>query len=113
MPLWESGFIIPAVMPQDHYVAQTYLRAFGDPKRPDRIHAYRKRDAGYFCPSPAAICKTLDWDQNPKYLSPADALGRWLKMFEPHWAATIARVAKTHHLSPTDKFMVAGYWAYL
>lgn len=102
-----------AAMPQDHYVAQTYLRAFGDPKKPDRIHAYRKSDAGSFCPSPAAICKTLDWDHTPKYLSPPDALGRWLKIFEPHWAATIARVAETRHLSPTDKFMIAGYWAYL
>jgi len=100
-------------MPQDHYVAQTYLRAFADPKNADRIHAYRKSDSGHFSPSPAAVCKTMDWDQNPKYLSPPDALGRWLKIFEPHWAAAVTRLSETHHLSPSDKYVIAGYWAYL
>jgi hypothetical protein len=46
-------------MPQDHYVAQRYLRAFADPDTPERIHAYRKSDCGYFSPSPAAVCRRL------------------------------------------------------
>jgi hypothetical protein len=100
-------------MPQDHYVAQTYLRAFTAPETPERIHAYRKSDGYYFSPSPAAICKSLNWDINPKYLSPPDALGRWLKIFEPHWAGAVTRLLETHHLSHTDKSLIAGYWAYL
>jgi hypothetical protein len=105
-------------MPQDHYVAQTYLKAFADPatvsnpKRGGKIHAYRKADSGYFHPHAVAICKTLDWDKNPKYLSPPDALGQWLKIFEPQWAAAAARLGTTW-LSPSDKFIIAGYWAYL
>jgi hypothetical protein len=87
------------IMPQDHYVAQTYLRAFADPETPGRIHAYRKSDAGYFSPSSTAVCKSLNWDLNSKYLSPQDALGRWLKIFEPHWAGAVTRLLETHNLS--------------
>lgn len=99
-------------MSHDHYVAQTYLRAFVDPKT-NCLHAYRKRDSGYFSPSPYAVCKTMNWDQTPKFLSPADALGQWLKIFEPHWASTVARLETSHHLAPEDKHVIAGYWAYL
>jgi hypothetical protein len=106
-------------MPQDHFVAQTYLTAFIDPdtlrgpKSGGTIHAYGKRDLKHFTPSPAAICKTLDWDQNPKYLSPPDALGLWLKTFEPHWASAVKRISQNHHVSYGDKFLLAGYWAHL
>jgi Protein of unknown function (DUF4238) len=100
-------------MPQDHYVAQTYLRAFADPETPGRIHAYRKSDAGYFSPSSTAVCKSLNWDLNSKYLSPQDALGRWLKIFEPHWAGAVTRLLETHNLLPKDKYLITGYWAYL
>jgi hypothetical protein len=106
-------------MPQDHYVAQTYLKAFADPttvkdpKKGGQIHAYRKSDRGYFFPFASAICKTLDWDTTEKYLSPPDALGQWLKIYEPHWAAAVDRLSTNHHLSSVDKFLIAGYWAYL
>jgi uncharacterized protein DUF4238 len=46
-------------------------------------------------------------------LSPPDTLGQWLKIYEPHWAGAVARLATTHHLSPADKFIIAGYWAHL
>jgi hypothetical protein len=106
-------------MAQDHFVAQTYLRAFVDPETMDgsgkggKIHAYSKKDLKYFTPAPAAVCKTVDWDRNPKYLSVPDALGQWLDIFEPHWASAVERLADHHHLSQTDKFLLAGYWAYL
>lgn len=106
-------------MPQDHFVAQTYLRAFTDsdtvrsaPKG-GKIHAYSKKDLKYFTPSPAAICKTLDWDRNEKYLSQPDALGKWLDIFEPHWASAVERLVQHQNLSHVDKFLLAGYWAYL
>jgi hypothetical protein len=58
-------------MPQDHFVAQTYLNAFADPatiKDPEKgglLHAYDKAgDGRHFCPSAVSICKTLDWDRN-------------------------------------------------
>jgi hypothetical protein len=106
-------------MPQDHYVAQTYLKAFADPvtvkdpKKGGKIHAYSKRDLKHFTPLSIAICKTLDWDLNPKYLSPPDLLGQWLKIFEPHWAGAVGRLERDHHLSPADKCVISGYWAYL
>ena len=99
-------------MPQDHYVAETYLRAFIDPKT-NCLHAYRKSDSGYFSPSPDNVCKTMNWDQTPKFLSPPDALGLWLKIFEPHWASVVAKLAASHVLAPDDKFVIAGYWAHL
>jgi hypothetical protein len=100
------------VVPQDHYVAKTYLRAFTDPKT-NCLHAYSKRDSRYFTPPPERVCKTMDWDQNPKFLSPPDALGQWLKIFEPHWAAAVAKLEASHELMPDDKFVIAGYWAHL
>src|SRR4029077_7491448 len=50
---------------------------------------------------------------NSKYLSPQDALGRWLKIFEPHWAGAVTRLLETHNLSPKDKYLITGYWAFL
>lgn len=106
-------------MPQDHFVARTYLAAFIDPDTVrgsisrGTIHAYGKRDLKPFTPSPATICKTLNWDQNPKYLSPPDALGLWLKTFEPHWASAVGRLSENHDLSRDVKFLLAGYWAHL
>ena len=106
-------------MPQDHFVSQTYLKAFADPETaydPDKggkLHVYSKRDLKYFTPFSAAICKTLDWDQNPKYLSPPDALGQWLNIFEPYWASAVGRLEDNHYLSTVDKMIIAGYWAYL
>ena len=106
-------------MPQDHYVAKTYLKAFADPatiKDPEKggqIHAYHKRDGKYFLPFADGVCKSLNWDTTEKYLSPPDALGQWLKIFEPNWPWAIDRLSTTHHLSSVDKFIIAGYWAYL
>jgi hypothetical protein len=98
-------------MPQDHYVAQTYLGAFIDPKT-NHLHAYSKRGSGYFEPTTASVCKTMNWDQTPKFLSPRDALGRWLEIFEPPWAAVVAKLETSHVLAPNDKDVLAGYWAY-
>jgi hypothetical protein len=105
-------------MPQDHYVAQTYLRAFGDPatvKDPEKgglLHAWRKSDLGYFPAYANNICKTAGWDDNPTYLRPPDALGQWLKIVEPHWKLSVGKLSSST-LAPVDKLMIAGYWAYL
>jgi hypothetical protein len=99
-------------MPQDHYVAKAYLRAFID-LRTNRLHAYSKRGSRYFRPSPHSVCKAMNWDQTRKFLSPPDALGLWLKIFEPHWAAVVARLEASHRLAPDDKYAIAGYWAHL
>jgi hypothetical protein len=105
-------------MPQDHYVAQTYLRAFGDPatvKDTDKgglLHAWRKNDLKYFAAYANNICKTAGWDDNPKYLRPHDALGQWLEIFEPHWKPSVGRLADSN-LAPVNKLLIAGYWAYL
>jgi len=100
--------------PQDHFVAETYLRAFLDPNRPTVLNAYAKADdARHFTPTPDAICKRLNWDETPRFLSPPSTLGDWLKMYEPHWAGAVERLGKDHQLSSIDKLLLAGYWAYL
>jgi Protein of unknown function (DUF4238) len=107
-----SRAVSVASMSQDHYVAQTYLSAFIHPQT-GRLHAYSKRDSRYFVPSTGSVCKTMNWDQTPKFLSPPDALGRWLKIFEPPWASVVAKLEASHDLAPDDKYVIAGYWAYL
>jgi Protein of unknown function (DUF4238) len=55
----------------------------------------------------------MNWDHTPKFLSPPDALGRWLKIFEPDWATVVAKLEVSHDLLPNDKSLIAGYWAHL
>jgi Protein of unknown function (DUF4238) len=78
-----------------------------------QLHAYGKRGSPYFTPSTGSVCKTMNWDQTSKFLSPPDALGQWLKIFEPHWASVVAKLEASHDLPQGDKFVIAGYWAHL
>ncbi len=98
-------------MTKDHFVAQTYLRHFGDPARKGMLHAYRKSDGKYFPCHTADVCHEWDGDLNP-LLVKNDLLGDFRKIFEPQWNVSIETLlSKT--MSPTDMFAVAGYFANL
>jgi hypothetical protein len=99
-------------MSHDHFVAQTYLRHFGDPAEDGRLHAYRKSDSKHFPCWPADVCREWDGDLNPAWLKEPALLGQYRKIFEPLWNVAIAGLLSngpSHH----QRFAVAGYVANL
>lgn len=98
-------------MTNDHFVAQTYLRHFGDPSRKGMLHAYRKSDGGYFPCNSKDICHEWDGDLNP-LLVKSNMLGEFRKLFEPQWNTSIATLL-SRTMKPKDKFAVSGYFANL
>src|ERR1700677_226674 len=98
-------------MTKDHFVAQTYLRYFGDPSKPGMLHAYRKSDGKTFPCRTKDVCHEWDGDLNP-FLAKKDLLGDFRAMFEPQWKVSVETLlAKT--MRPADKFVIAGYFANL
>lgn len=80
-------------MPQDHYVAQTFLKHFGDAE--GRLHAYSKSKGGeYFSPWPKDVCKEWDGDLNPAIEGMPEMLGEYRKLFEPKWKPAVEELNK-------------------
>lgn len=98
-------------MAKDHFVAQTYLRHFGDPSRKGMLHAYRKSDGKYFPCNTKDVCHEWDGDLNP-LLVQSDILGQFRKLFEPRWHTSILTLL-SRTMTPEDKFAVSGYFANL
>lgn len=97
-------------MPNDHFVAQTYLKHFADER--GLLHAYRKSDAKCFPTRAADICHEPDGDIIPNFLSDPAYLGAFRGAFEPMWNHVVE--ALKSGACPNDvKFHVAGYWANL
>jgi Protein of unknown function (DUF4238) len=97
-------------MPNDHYVAETYLKHFADER--GLLHAYRKSDAKYFPTRPPDICHEPDGDIIPAFLSNPAYLGAFRGAFEPVWNHVVAAL-KARACTQDVKFHVAGYWANL
>lgn len=98
-------------MPQDHFVAQTYLKHFGDPNRDGMLNAYRKRDGHQFPCWPNDVCREWDGDLND-LLTEKSLLGDFRQMVEPYWNESVANAESgrpTYH----DKFVIAMYMAHL
>jgi hypothetical protein len=94
----------------DHFVAQTYLKHWCDPKT-GMLRAYSKGGKEFPC-YPKDVCREWNWDTNPAFRGNADLLADFRKAFEPFWKPTVASI-RTAALSSGDKFTLAGYWAQL
>jgi uncharacterized protein DUF4238 len=97
-------------MPNDHFVAQTYLKHFADER--GLLHAYRKSDGKYFPTRPVDICHEPDGDIIPDFLSEPAYLGAFRGAFEPMWNHVVAAL-KSRACTQDVKFHIAGYWANL
>lgn len=97
-------------MPNDHYVAQTYLKHFADER--GLLHAYRKSDTKYFPTRTSDICHEPDGDIISKFLSDPAYLGAFRGAFEPMWNHVVG-VLKSGACTKEVKFHIAGYWANL
>jgi hypothetical protein len=73
-PVITAENLAESSMPQDHFVAQTYLKAWCDPASRDHMHAYRKSDLKRFPCRPYDVCRERDGDIVPAYLKDPAAL---------------------------------------
>lgn len=98
-------------MPKDHYVAQTYLKHFLDPKLGNLLHAYDKKGLKHFTARTRDICYAHDWDTNP-YFQDQRAIDKYLKVIEPKWNYGVTDI---HNLLKYEeiKYFMAGYIAVL
>ena len=97
-------------MPKDHYVARTYLKHFAGPKK--MLRAYRKSGGKDFPCKPADICRELDGDVIPDFLSDTTYLGDFRSTFEPLWDSSLASLEQCS-INMHGKRRIAGYWASL
>jgi len=98
-------------MAQDHFVAQTYLKHFGDSTCGGMLHAYRKSDGQQFPCWPKDVCREWDGDLNDR-LHDQGLLGEFRRMVEPWWNESVAN-ALVEKPSYHDKFVIAMYMAHL
>ena len=78
-------------MRKDHYIAQTYLKHFGDLRIDGMLHAYRKPDGSKFQCWPKDVCHEWDGDLNPILTQP-ELLGDFRRMFEPYWSLSLENI---------------------
>jgi hypothetical protein len=100
------------LMPNDHFVARTYLKRWCDRDKNQRMQAYRKPNGTSFPCWPEDVCAEAGGDLNPAYFKDPAVLGQFRAIFEPRWDAAIGAVEK-RKLTVDDKFVIAGYWANL
>jgi uncharacterized protein DUF4238 len=99
-------------MPNDHFVARTYLKRWCDRDKNQPMQAYRKPSGASFPCWPGSVCAEAGGDLNPKYFQDSAVLGQFRAIFEPRWDAAIDAV-EMRKLTIDDKFVIAGYWANL
>ena len=100
-----------AELGQDHYIAQTYLKHFGDGSKGGMLNAYRKSDGAAFACWPKDVCREWDGDINP-LLSEPGLLGDFRGIFEPWWNLSVGAILGGD-ISPQEKFALSGYIANL
>src|ERR1700733_11828745 len=91
-------------MSNDHFVAQTYLKHFGNPPRGGLMHAYQKSAGQEFPCHPRSVCHEWDGDMNP-LLSSTRFLGDYRKLYEPKWRTSVATLLQ-NALSNEDRFAI-------
>ena len=99
-------------MTRDHYIAQTYLKHFGDPTIGGMLHACRESSGKTFRCWPRNVCREWDGDRNRRYLAHPELLGEFRALFEPNWNPAVADLLQGN-ITAQVKFVVAGYMANL
>jgi hypothetical protein len=98
-------------MAKDHYVAQTYLKHWYDPKNKPPLQVYRKSDLKHFPCRPRDVCHEWDGDLITEYLTDPARLGKFRKIFEPRWKPTVERLS-AGKIDPKDKLVLSIAWAH-
>jgi hypothetical protein len=96
-------------MAKDHYIAQTYLKHFIDPRLKVLLHVHCKHDLKYFTPTTKDICFEEGWDTNPYFQDP-ETVAKYLKIVEPKWNRGVNDIKELLQYEEVKYFM-AGYIA--
>jgi hypothetical protein len=100
-------------MSNDHFVARTYLKRFGDAELGGMLHGYPKSGEAVFPCWPNDVCREWNGDINEAYLARTpDLLGQYRKIFEPPWSGAV-KALESGPLSADHRFSIAGYVANL
>lgn len=100
-------------MPKDHYVAQTYLRAFGLADNSGLVNVVRKSNLSRQNAIPIkSICYDVDWSTTEYLPNNPRAVEDYLKLFEPKWAECVKSIQEDTYTA-TTKYLMAGYLSYL
>ena len=99
-------------MANDHFVAQTYLKRFAQP-RGTQLHGYSKSKLTEFPCWPKDVCREWDGDLVPEFLSNPAGLGEFRKLFEPHWNTALDCLLEDCDAGGQVKLAIAGYAANL
>lgn len=100
-------------MANDHYVAQTYLRHFGDPPESGRLYGYLKGSGKEFPCRTKDVCREWDGDINEEWITSRPELrGDFRKIAEPNYNPALAALIKGEP-SPTDRFVISAMAATL
>jgi len=98
-------------MEQDHALAQSYLKHFGDASKGGMLNTYRKADGTVFACWPKDVCREWDADIN-SMLSESGLLGDFRTLFEPSWNLSVGTILGGDVVAQ-DKLAVSGYIANL
>jgi hypothetical protein len=100
-------------MANDHYVAQTYLRWFGDPDNNGRLRGYQKSKLRDFPCYPKDVCSEWDGDLNAEFLAARPELrGDFRRLCEPRWNGAVERLHKAR-LDGDDRYVMSAMAATL
>ena len=99
-------------MSNDHFVARTYLKHFGDQKARGMLHAYRKTDGKEFPCWPKDVCHEWEGDLNDAFPDNPGMLGDYRKIFEPLWNPAVQTILEGS-IGREEKFIVSAYMANL
>lgn len=100
-------------MAKDHYVAQTYLKAFGLADNSDLINVVRKSNLSRQNAIPVkSICYEVDWSTNEYYPENPRVVEDFIKPLEQAWNNCVDKIASNSY-GATTKYLMAGYLAYL
>jgi len=100
-------------MAKDHYVAQTYLRAFGLADNQDLVNVVRKSNLSRQNAIPIkSICYGVDWSTTEYIPDNPRAVEDYLRLFEPKWAECVKSIQEDTYTVMT-KYLMPGYLSYL
>ena len=100
-------------MANDHFVARTYLKNFGDAENGGQLYGYSKTYGKQFPCWPRDVCREWDGDLNPSWLgSCPNLLGEFRKIFEPLWGTSVQTLL-LGSCPQEHRLAIAGYVANL
>jgi hypothetical protein len=101
-------------MAKDHYVAQTYLRYFGESaEKGFRLQGYAKPSGKVFPCYPQDVCQEWNGDLNPEFFVDHPGVrGEFRKIFEPLWNSVLTSL-HNGEMDSSERFVMAGMAATL